>query len=118
MTHSKKFFWFYILALLLFVVAGCKDKSTNPSSTNNQSPNTVSMSGNTFVPATMTVAPHTTITWMNNSSVTHTATSNSGAWNTGDIIAGNSKAITFDTAGTFAYHCIYHSGMVGTINVQ
>jgi len=79
---------------------------------------TITMAGNVFTPASPTIAKHTTITWYNNSGVTHTSTSHTGVWSTGDIAPGASKTTTFDTPGTFPYHCIYHPMMVGTITVQ
>jgi len=66
----------------------------------------------------MTIQKNTTITWKNNSGVTHTSTSNTGAWDTGDIASGASKTTTFATAGTFSFHCKYHAMMTGTITVQ
>jgi len=60
-----------------------------------------------------------TIAWRNGDSITHTATQDSGGFNTGSIAAGaTSTATMMNTAGTFAYHCTLHPGMVGTINVQ
>jgi plastocyanin len=58
------------------------------------------------------------VTWTNNDSTTHTSTSNNGAWNSGGIAPGRSFSQTFQTAGTFVYHCSIHPGMVGTVTVQ
>ncbi len=87
------------------------------------SPNTVVMSGTSFGPSSLTIKKGTAVTWQNASGAygtTHTATSDSGAFDTGGIPPGGSKSITFSVAGTFPYHCIYHvsMGMRGTIIVQ
>jgi plastocyanin len=106
---------------LLVFASGCKDNSSSPTAptTGSSSITTISMAGNTFSPSTLTVAVHTTITWNNNSSIAHTSTSDvAGKWDTGNIPAGSSKQTTFDSTGTFHYHCTYHSGMTGTITVQ
>ena len=71
-----------------------------------------------FSPNPVTVAVGGTVTWANNDSITHTATSDTGVWNSGGIGAGQSFSQTFSTAGTFPYHCTIHPGMVGTITVQ
>ena len=68
-------------------------------------------------PIQVTVA--STVTWMNGTSLAHTATSDAGAWNTGTIAPGaTSSAVAFNTAGTFAYHCNFHADMHGTVIVS
>lgn len=94
---------------------------SSPTGSGTPTANTVTMSSLQFSPATLTVAKGTTVTWTNNDGATvHTATSDGGTWDTGDIAGGSSKSITFSTAGTYPYHCIYHvsMGMTGTIIVQ
>ena len=71
-----------------------------------------------FVPANATITAGGSITWQNADGVGHTATSNTGAFNTGVIAGGGSSTVTFAAAGTFAYHCAIHPSMVGTITVQ
>jgi plastocyanin len=39
-------------------------------------------------------------------------------WNTGNIAAGGTATTTFNTSGSFPYHCALHAGMKGTITVQ
>jgi plastocyanin len=113
-----------VLSGLLLAAWGCSGNSSNmygPSSSPppiNNKPNTVVMAGYAFGPTSMTIKLNTTITFQNSDGVVHTATSDNGAWNTGDIAAGGSKAVTFTTAGTFSYHCTHHPMMTGTIIVQ
>jgi len=80
----------------------------------------VTISG--FAYGAIDVAAGSTVTWKNNDSVPHTATSDTGsafAFDTGSIAAGGtSKGITFPQAGTFNYHCTFHAGMHGTIVVH
>jgi plastocyanin len=118
----KLFFGFSVItASMLFVfVSGCKNNSSSPTAPPSDTPstNTIAMAGNTFSPSSLTVAVHTTITWNNNSSTAHTSTSDIGKWNTGNIPAGSSKQTTFDSTGTYHYHCAYHSFMLGVIYVQ
>jgi plastocyanin len=108
-----------IITSMLFVfMIGCKSNSSSPTGPSTPSTNTISMAGNAFSPSSLTVAVHTTITWNNNSSTAHTSTSDIGKWDTGNIPAGSSKQTTFDSTGTYHYHCTYHSFMVGVITVQ
>ena len=72
-----------------------------------------------FSPASMTIAPGTTVTVTNDGSVVHTWTSDTMLWNSGNVNPGSSYSFTFNTPGTYHYHCMYHQsyGMVGTITV-
>jgi plastocyanin len=78
----------------------------------------VSISGLAFHPATVTVNVGDTVTWTNNDGVSHTATADGGSFDTGTIGNGSSASETFNTAGTFAYHCTIHPTMQGSVVVQ
>jgi quinohemoprotein ethanol dehydrogenase len=49
---------------------------------------------------------------------TSVTTESKGAWNTGDLSAGQAGSITFDAAGTFTYLCLPHPWMIGQVIVQ
>ncbi|MGE5138659.1 MAG: LysM peptidoglycan-binding domain-containing protein [Rudaea sp.] len=72
----------------------------------------------TFSPASITIHVGQTITWKNSGPSPHTVTSNTGAWDSGTLNAGASFSRTFNTAGTFAYHCSIHPMMMGTVVVM
>jgi plastocyanin len=65
-----------------------------------------------FSPKFTYVDPGDTVTWHNNGAAYHTATSNTSAWDTGDVSPGTSSApITMPlTPGNYTYHCFYHGG--------
>jgi plastocyanin len=72
-----------------------------------------------FSPKPIQVTVGSTVTWANNTAITHTATSDTGAWGTGNIAPGaTSTAISFPTAGTFTYHCAIHPSMTGSVVVS
>jgi plastocyanin len=72
-----------------------------------------------FSPSTITVHKGDIIIWTNMDSTTHTVTSDSGSeLASGNIPSGQSFSHTFNTAGTFNYHCAIHTGMKGTVVVQ
>jgi plastocyanin len=70
-----------------------------------------------FDPGSLEIAPGTTVTFVNAGAKPHTATGDAGEFDTGTIQPGGSASITFDGAGTFAYHCEIHPSMVATIYV-
>lgn len=71
-----------------------------------------------FMPDELDIAVGTTVTWTNTDSEAHTSTSNGSGWNSGTIAPGQGFSFTFQTAGTFAYHCAIHPGMVGSVVVR
>ena len=79
---------------------------------------TVTISDFTFSPATVTITAGDTITWTNTDPVVHTATSSSGAFDSGDIAQGESFSVTFTTPGTYDYFCTPHPTMTGQIVVK
>jgi len=90
----------------LFVISGTAGAADNA----------VSIAGFAFHPGTITVQAGDTVTWTNSDGATHTATGS--GFDTGNISGGSSASVTFDTAGTFAYHCSIHSTMTGTVIVE
>lgn len=76
-------------------------------------------SSNQFVPANITVAIGTTVTWTFEST-THNVTFGGGTGVPANIIntANASASRTFSTAGTFAYTCTLHSSMQGSVLVH
>lgn len=72
-----------------------------------------------FSPNPIRITAGSTVTWTNATGPTHTATSDTGAWNTGNIApGGTSSAISFPTAGTFTYHCAIHPTLIGSVIVS
>jgi plastocyanin len=73
-----------------------------------------------FAPNPVTVAVGTTVTWNNTdtASASHDVVSDSGAFDSGQFGTGKTFTFTFQTKGTFPYHCSIHPGMVGTVVVQ
>lgn len=78
---------------------------------------TVRIESFTFMPGSVTVNVGDTVTWRNDDTAGHTATA-AGEFDTGAIAPGDTAAVTFDTAGTFAYVCSIHPQMAGTVVVQ
>ena len=81
---------------------------------------TVSIKDFAFAPASLTVKVGDTVTWTNDDDSAHTATSDDKVtpeFDAGDIATSKTGTVTFDKAGTYAYHCEFHGNMHGTIVV-
>jgi plastocyanin len=101
-----------VLALLSLVSIGIGGQQATAQGTE-----AVTIAGFAFSPAALTIEAGTTVTWTNQDSATHTATADDGSFDTGNIAQGQSVSITFDTPGTFTYHCSIHPNMVASITV-
>jgi plastocyanin len=71
---------------------------------------TVQITKRGYEPKSLNVAQGTTVTWYNaQPGASHSATSDDGLWDTGEMWPGASAYITFDFApGTYTYHCMIH----------
>ncbi len=78
----------------------------------------VSIANFSFMPATITVAVGSTVTWTNNDSTAHTVTADDGSFKSDTLATGATFSQTFATAGTFAYHCSIHTSMKATVTVH
>jgi plastocyanin len=71
-----------------------------------------------YSPSSVTINVGDSVTWTNNDDVAHTATANDGSFDTGSFGSGQSRAVTFNAAGSFPYRCSIHPQMIGTVVVQ
>lgn len=71
-----------------------------------------------FGPDMVTIKAGTTVTWTNQDSTQHTVTADDGSFDGGPLAQGQTFSHTFDTAGTFTYHCKIHPTMTATVTVQ
>jgi plastocyanin len=110
-----------IATAVLGTAVSCSGYSspTMPGTNDNGTPVTIMRNGasSEFTPGSVTISAGASVTWTNNDTVAHTATSDSGAFN-GSIAPGAKYSYTFPAKGTFPYHCSVHPGMTGTVVVQ
>jgi plastocyanin len=71
-----------------------------------------------FVPATVTVAPGTTITFINDDQEPHTVTATNHSFDSEGLDTNQKWAHAFAKAGSFAYFCEMHPYMHGTVIVK
>ncbi len=68
-----------------------------------------------FSTGPLEIAAGTTVTWTNQDDVPHTATADDESFDSGRLENGASFSQTFDSPGTYPYHCDFHPNMTGTI---
>ena len=118
-----------VLAALTLVLAACGDDdaaATTAAPATTEATTTapaaaeasVLIEGFAFDPPELTVSVGTTVTWTNQDSATHTASSTDGVFDSGNLSGGSGTYThTFTEAGTFDYICNIHPSMEGTIVV-
>ena len=117
---------FLILAALSVVVTS----SARPRATKNRSSGanapvekaTVKISSFKFEPKVLTVAPGTTVEWVNDGG-RHSVVADDGSFKSETLKQGDKFEHKFDKAGKYAYHCEFHGekggkDMAGTIIVK
>jgi plastocyanin len=68
-----------------------------------------------YGPAPAGIRVGDTILWVNRDNVPHTATARNRSFNV-NVPQGRSVRMPVRQAGTFAYYCIYHPAMRGTLS--
>lgn len=125
----------YVILLLIItitIMSGCTGTKTTsipteiptivpsetPIATTNSTLTTkVEIKDFSFNPTTVTIKKGTTIMWINEDSAQHTATSNTGVFDLGQIKQGQTFSYVFTKTGSFDYGCLNHPNMKGTIIV-
>ncbi|MDA8313626.1 MAG: cupredoxin domain-containing protein [Actinomycetota bacterium] len=93
--------------------------TTKPSSGTTSANATIIIKNFAFHPALLDVTPGERITVHNEDPVTHTVTSTTHAFNTGDVSPGATVTFTAPTKpGTYPYICVIHPFMHGTLHVS
>ena len=103
--------------IILLIITGCKKDSDTTTATNPPA-NEVWIQNMAFNPSSITVPVNTTVKWTNKDGTTHTVTSNTTLFNSGNLGNGATFSFKFTTAGTFPYHCTIHSSMTASVIVQ
>jgi plastocyanin len=115
------------LAVVVLVLAGCGGGYSNPVASpppttggggGTTATVTITISGFAFAPNSVSLKAGQTVAWRNSDSVSHTATADGGAFDTGVIGPGaTSTPVAVSATGSLAYHCAIHPSMVASLSV-
>src|SRR5579871_889446 len=120
-----------LAAVLALAGSACSsNNSSSPSSTTTPAPTTPStpstpatsgattnvsivagaagLTTNAYAPNPINIKVGDSVNWINNDTIAHTSTANTGAtttWSSGTMAPGASFKTTFNSAGSFQYHC-------------
>lgn len=100
------------ISLLSFTLSSCKDEDDDMDRAR------VYIGSNAFNPSVINIPAGGTVIWENDDNVTHTVTSDSTHFDSGDLEPDETFSHTFNEVGTYPYHCEHHSGMTGMVIVQ
>ena len=78
----------------------------------------VTIKNDAFTPARITVAPGTTVTFVNRDDDAHTVTSTHGTFDSKGMDTGTVWKRTFTAPGVYTYFCELHPFMKGTVIVK
>jgi plastocyanin/glucose/arabinose dehydrogenase len=78
----------------------------------------VSIVGFAFSPKTININIGDTVTWIEKDGAFHTATSDTGVWDSGTLELNETYSFTFQTPGEYPYFCRPHPAMTGTVVVR
>ena len=70
-----------------------------------------------YGPEQLDVLPGQKVLWTNVSQRTHTVTSDTGLFDSGDVESDSRYSFQFNTTGIYRYHCTIHANMTGRIRV-
>jgi plastocyanin len=79
------------------------------------------ISGFAFTPGSVHIRAGGKVTWVNcetPGTPSHTTTADGGAWSSPLIDPGSTYTVSFNTPGTFAYHCTPHPFMTAEVVVE
>jgi plastocyanin len=113
-----------VILVLVLVISGCSTQKTpvqpiNPPSGDLGVKKDIEISNFAFNPNTVTIPKGATVIWTNTDSVPHTIVSDTGdEINSDSISNGETYVHTFNTIGTYDYHCSIHPSMKGKIIVE
>ncbi len=79
---------------------------------------TVRIDGMRFEPAVITVAPGTTVTWVQGSRMPHTISGDAEGLLSSTLYTGQTFSYTFDETGSYQYVCGLHPSMKGSVVVE
>lgn len=116
-----------MLPLLMLLCFNCsKDQSLSENRTTvtpstgkfvNEAPQ-ITIKNTVFEPDAVEVLKGGAVVWYNADNDIHNITFDNGMWDSGDLYYKATANFTFETAGTYSYHCTHHAGQKGVVIVR
>jgi len=106
------------LMCIFSLLNSCSSKNDPVGNTPPPGTNNVTIQNMAFSPATITVTAGATVKWTNMDAIAHTVTSDTPLFDSGSLSTNGVYSYTFTTAGTYNYHCTFHSMMTGKVIVN
>ena len=104
-----------ILVMSLAGPVKAEDQATGVALTSSP---TVHIDNFTFTPAELTVAPGTTVTWVNGDDIPHTVVATNKAFRSKVLDTEQQFSFTLKDAGTYEYFCSLHPHMKAKVIVK
>jgi plastocyanin len=109
---KRKFIYLSLVVLAcISLIYSCSSNKAKVNPTPSTPAATVAIQNFAFVPATVNIKVGNSVTWTNMDTAPHTATDLANAFDSGSLATGETFNFTFNTAGTYTYHCLIHSMM-------
>lgn len=116
MRRRFSFEWYLVAAALSGVLASLPPAAAAVDG--KPATHTVTIEATDFKPSTLTVKAGDTVVWQNKDPFPHTATSESGRFDSQKIDPGGSWKYKPDKPGEFPYLCSFHPSMKATLRVK
>jgi plastocyanin len=118
----KKLARLFLIGVLFGLTVMALPDSSSQRGASAQAPNEITITNSKFTPKKLTVTEGTTVTWVNKEG-THNVRSDTDAFISKNLSAGQSFSHQFTKAGTYPYYCTFHGdhggvNMAGTIIVK
>jgi len=108
----------FVVTVLIIAVNGGKSKSDVQPQQTTSNQFTINIKNLAFSTQQLEVSKGQEVTFTNNDSTTHIVVADDQSFDSGQIAPGKEYKKTFDTVGTFSYHCSIHPSMTGEIIVK
>jgi len=104
-----------VALLMTLVLAAARGATASPQQATTAE---VKIDNFSFGPATLTVAPGTTVTWVNHDDIPHTVVSTDSVFKSKVLDTDEKFSFTFTKAGNYPYFCSIHPKMTATVVVK
>jgi len=119
LSHVGAFLVLLAFALLAFAHLSNATESLVPAAAPTDGKTVeVAISNFTFTPNELTIAPGTTVKWVNHDDIPHLVAEKALAFKSQALDTNDSFSFTFTKPGDVEYFCVLHPHMIGKITVK